>query len=67
MLCVYVRGGGGSGADPGNDGGEAKVKVCARENFTLGHAHFGVSRGMPNWEGEARRSIKSITVAHKGF
>ena len=39
--------------------------MCTCENFTLGHAQFGVCRGMLNWEGKARRSIKSIMVAHK--
>ena len=34
-----------------NSRGEGpKLNMCKRENVTLGHAHFGVLRGMPKWE-----------------
>ena len=34
-----------------------KLNMYTCENFTLGHAHFGVLRGMPNWRGKARHKI----------
>ena len=35
--------------------------MFTHQNFTLDHAHFGILRGMPNWEGESHKADHGCT------